>query len=1050
MLKPLFDKGQNVLIRGKNKIGTVNSVIQNQHGVAYKVTVEGRTMVYREKFLEAYHDTEQEIFEEIMAGDYHGSDDYHLFQTWYRLKRPIEGNLYSYLASRTIFNPYQFKPVLKFIAPGSEERLFIADEVGVGKTIETGIILTELIGRGRLDRKSPVLIVCPGVLSPKWKAEMEHRFNLRFTLHDGRSFRNYVRQILSSGVSDSESWAVIGLELIRQRENVDLLERLASKRESAHWAMTVIDESHHMRNAETESNVVGNLLSVLSETMIMLSGTPLNLRDEDLFQQLHILNPAMFPDAQTFSALLGPIKAINRCRRLLAERSTAVYRDVLDELNQLNASPIGAGNLWTHPTLQRLVVSLNSGSPLTSSEIAQYDRFFTSLSPLDQTFTRTLKREAIDHRVTREVVKVPVKLSEKEMEIHEGIIRAVEKAFLDRGGDPRVLGFISNMPRRMVSSCIPAMKSYIDWALENDQVLLDDGSSNDPNDDGDLPKVAMTDETRRLFGALREQVRLLGPIDTKYDQYSHLIRSLRDTLDNPQIVTFSFFVRTLKYLKSRLEDEGYRVGLICGEVPNVSDGTVPGRYDIIRSFENKELDILLSSEVGGEGLDFQFCQAIVNYDLPYNPMKVEQRIGRIDRFGQTADKIVAASMYIAETVDERIYQLLYERIRLVEDSVGMMEPILGSALVDLQRDIVSGRLSPEQLNERMGEIEIAIEHAKLEMERFESQRLELMADDFLASPLHAMQQTNNFVAPSDAVRLTGLCLNRWDGCSFDAVDSDRGVIRLSKAVVQRLEQFVRTPGSEGSGPELAPLVQPRMSGIPVIFNGSLADEYRDHVFIPPSGFWVRFLIRELEAAEQVFRVFQLRSSTLMEFGLTPGRYAVPLFEVQLEGMHVELTMAAVPVDLDSSRPVPCDFETLSRALSRDSGDTTLGFAEKDLDWNHIVEAGRACLTDAVDAKVENLRIENAYRIDARIESLKRGSSVRIERLRRRMQAHIESQGAQNKEPSREFQRLMEAQITAEEQRTNAKILNLSSQRDVSYSIALIGVVVCEVGEETSM
>lgn len=1041
-----FFKGQNVRVISTGKVGTINDVIVNDTRTAYRVTIDGKVATYPEKYLETFVDEEQDIMNQLIMGEYGGADEFHLFQTWYRLKRPIEGNLYSYLASRTTFNPYQFKPLIKFISPWSEERLFIADEVGVGKTIETGIILTELLGRGRIDRKSSILVVCPGILGPKWVKEMNHRFNLRFQLHDGPSLRNTLRAALNTGIVDTGTWAVVGLQLLRQKENMDLLTQLAASRQTPLWSMVIIDESHHMRNSGTESNNLGNLLSGLTEMMVMLSATPLNLRDEDLFQQMHILNPAMFPDLQTFNALLSPVKSINRCRRLMAERTTTVYGDVLEELSELCNGPVGNA-ISTHPMVQQLMARLGSGQSMSASDIAQYDRLFASLSPLDHSFTRTLKREAIDHRVTREVMKIPVMLTQAEMEFHEGVIQAIEQAYLEKGGAPVALGFITNMPRRMVSSCIPAMKDYLDWALHSNEVIVgDEDSFGEVDDDSDFHSMPMSNETRKLFEQLRDQANDLGAVDTKYKQFRDLIKRLQGSLDNPQIVVFSFFVRTLKYLKAKLEADGYKVGLICGEVPLISDGKQPGRYDIIESFENGEIEILLSSEVGGEGLDFQFCQAIVNYDLPYNPMRVEQRIGRIDRFGQLSDKIIAASMYIAGTVDERIYSLLYERISIVEESVGLMEPILGNSLIDLQRDVISGHFSAEQIESRMKEIELAIEQAKIEMDGFEAQRKELMGEDFLTSPLRTLEQSNDFVAPSDAARLTDLCLKQWDGCRFDMVDADRGTITISRTVLSQLEQFMRKPGSEGSGPELTPLIQPR-TRIPVIFNGSLADKYKDHVFIPPSGFWVRFLIRQLEQLGNMPKVFSLRSLSVTELGLAPGKYVVPMFEVKIEGLHVELNMAAVPIYSETSLPVKCDYGVLSRTLARHSSTTEgPGFLDS-IELNTFIDHAREILDETIEVRVSSIRMENSYQIEARINSLQRGSEVRIERLMKQTREHVENSESQGRIPSEEFIRLKESQIANDAERTMNKIRKLQQQREVSFSISLISVVLLEVSTD---
>jgi len=154
------------------------------------------------------------------------------------------------------------------------------------------------------------------------------------------------------------------------------------------------------------------------------------------------------------------------------------------------------------------------------------------------------------------------------------------------------------------------------------------------------------------------------------------------------------------------------------------------------AFKRGKYEILLSSEVGGEGLDFQYCHAIINYDLPYNPMRVEQRIGRVDRFGQKSDKIIVSNLFIKGTVDEEIYDRLYRRIRLVEDGIGALEPILGKKLSAVQTAIITGKPTEEQKEELSCRLENAIVAAKIEMEEFEKHRKELLSDDYLAKPIN--------------------------------------------------------------------------------------------------------------------------------------------------------------------------------------------------------------------------------------------------------------------------------------------------------------------------
>lgn len=1047
--QPKFQVGDNVRIISTGKIGTINKVLLSDDSVGYRVTIDGKVQAYQEKYLEAFIDEEQEIIDKLAMMDFRKGEDFRIFQTWYRLKRPIEGNIYAYLASRTIFNPYQFKPLMKFISPGSEERLFIADEVGVGKTIETGIILTELLARGRLDRRSNILIICPHSLGPKWVKEMRLRFNLHFQFLKGQDLANIMKAVLETGfLPEYAKWSVISLQLIRIDKHLEQLERISSLREAHLWSMVVIDEAHHMRNKTTDSNNVGAILSGLTEMLLMLSATPLNLKDEDLYQQMNILNPSMFPDMQTFNNMLQPIKLINRCRRLLVQNDPNNHRELIDTIDELETTALGRVVI-SHPRIIALRKALQSAEILQYSDIADFDKTMITLSPLDQSFTRTLKREAFGHPIIREAIKVPVFLSQTEREFYNAVIKLVEDAYLAKGGDQRAIGFISNMPQRMVSSCIPAMRVYLDWCLENDQELVDDllkQSEDEAEDDVNLKKIPLTPELRDQYAYLRDQASLLGELDSKYIEFSMLVKKLMRELENPQIMVFSFFVRSLKYLQKKLEMEGYRIGLICGEVPLETEGDQKGRYEIIDDFEKKKIDILLSSEVGGEGLDFQFCQSIINYDLPYNPMRVEQRIGRIDRFGQKAEKIFVASMYIRDTIDEQIYEALYERIKLVENSIGALEPILGNALADLQKDIISGKLTEEQLEARMKAIELAVEQAKIEMEQFESNRRGLMGDEYFTDPLHHLDEKSEFVGPSDASFLTSLCLNSWEKCAYDSIDKERGTITLSKNVMAELEQFTRRPGSEGSYSELRPLLEGGVP-LPVIFNGSLADQYKDYHFLSPNGFWIRFLLYTLESKCRIYRVFYFASDP-QDIGLEKGYYLVPIYEVKFEGFRIELDLAAVPISLRSKAVDPADFRKFSRLLGKRIKECDAPLPPYiAADLGLYIDDARIALEKQMEERVALLQDENRYRIETRIQSLERGRDSRILRLQQLILDHKERAVAEGKDPSQKYMLLQEGQMATEQRRTAEYIEKLSAKKNLSLTLSLIGVCLLHVNNQ---
>ena len=287
MLKdtPRFQKGDNVVNRTSHKVGTVNDVLTEAREIQYRVTFEGKKITISERDLDPFIDVEEKIKEDFVNGKFGNFEDYKLFHTWLRLALPLENNLYSYLGSKTVFNPYQFKPLLRFLSPNSDERLFIADEVGVGKTIETGIILTELLSRNRLNLSTPVIVVCPNSIVQKWQGEMKERFNLDFFIHEsGKTLLSMLNGIHSDGiVPDQYRLSIVGLQLFRGEKYLRLLQEITENRKEPIFGLVVIDEAHHLRNVGTNSYDLGMTLSEATEMMLMLSATPLNLSNNDLF-----------------------------------------------------------------------------------------------------------------------------------------------------------------------------------------------------------------------------------------------------------------------------------------------------------------------------------------------------------------------------------------------------------------------------------------------------------------------------------------------------------------------------------------------------------------------------------------------------------------------------------------------------------------------------------------------------------------------------------------------------------------------------------------------
>lgn len=166
-------------------------------------------------------------------------------------------------------------------------------------------------------------------------------------------------------------------------------------------------------------------------------------------------------------------------------------------------------------------------------------------------------------------------------------------------------------------------------------------------------------------------------------KYRELRRMLREQILDEKVVVFAYYRKTLDYLLRRLREDGITVTVIHGGVPQGQRWTELDRFKDPRGPR-----VLLSSEVGSEGIDLQFCRIVVNYDLPWNPMRVEQRIGRIDRVGQQADKLVIVNFKVTGTVEERLYDRLHEKLTRFANSLGDLESIIGAEIQQLTVDIL--------------------------------------------------------------------------------------------------------------------------------------------------------------------------------------------------------------------------------------------------------------------------------------------------------------------------------------------------------------------------
>jgi len=677
---PRFSRGDEIIVRASGQ----DSFVQDRSFAAgmwlYSIRLSGRRQSLREDELDFFPDDDDP--ESWVAQDPAPVSDFAATLTRAKLEGSFTDTVFSFRATRTIFRPYQFKPVIKLLQTG-KSRILIADEVGLGKTIEAGLIWTELEARGGADR---VLIVAPSNLVPKWRREMEERFDFHLEELSGKTLDEFEERVITGRLP--KRGAYIGsLERLRRWEELPNLTGLLQ------FDLAVFDEAHYLRNTSTRSNMLGSLVSGLSENMVFLSATPLNLANSDLFNLLDLLTPGEFGDVQTLDERLQPNAVLHRIQASLTdEEITPSHR--LAMLNGLESTRFGRA-VKLRPEVGLLEETLSH--QLTPRTVVKARQYLSDLNALSAVISRTRKVEVDEDKAMREAIRHDVQWTPTESRFYTEYFDWC-KARAELAGTP--IGFSMQMPLRLASACLPAARDAVmSW------------STAEINDEDTDKKSESASRSLPPHEELLQAAQLLGTTDTKLSLLRPIVEQL--VAQEKQALLFTFSRPTLEYLRQALQDTA-RIAVLHGGVPK------DARHSIMAEFRRGNYDIVLANRVASEGLDFEFCSIVINYDLPWNPMEIEQRIGRIDRIGQNEDKIQVINFVNDETIDERIMGKILMRIGLFEQSIGALEPIINDQFPNIEKAILDFSLSPEQREAKANQVLEAIEAQSAGIEELSS------------------------------------------------------------------------------------------------------------------------------------------------------------------------------------------------------------------------------------------------------------------------------------------------------------------------------------------
>lgn len=755
-----------------DKVLNVNT---NEKGVILLVHTPGRgRQLYRVKYGDEEKDSLEsnlikdtnltdpfECCKQGLFGTYH---DFSRINTTFKIQNTSNNTISTLKASKTIFKAYQFKPLLKFLNSGNR-RLLIADEVGLGKTIEAGHIMMELSARKEFRN---VLIFCPKMLLEKWKTELREKFNFTFKIYDRKAD-------LLHDLSTGNLKGIVNYEAIRSSKKDDeetnpILKYFEEK--NVKLDLILCDEAHRLRNKETQTYKGVETLIQYAISAVFLTATPIMISEENLFNLLHLLDNQQFNNNEIFQNYLSInkpfIAAISQLNSNvpLTEIATRIRNSELsirfgEDLTYHRQTTIDQ-LFGDFPLYKKIIDELTGGKDTIEKRVGlQFD--ISSMSMMNNIFSRTRKREVTTDwtQPIREPHTIKVVLHEDEREHFDKILNDYidSHGYIDEYGDAKLtqghaLGLIQKK-RRIASSVYGYLNTEENLNLGIDQYAT-------------LP-------------------------DAKFESMIALLKKLH-VKSGKKIIIFALFKNTLKYLSIRLENMGYSTVTIHGDIKE--------RDNVINLFKTDDkINVLLSSEVGSEGLDMQFCDMLCNYDLPWNPMVVEQRIGRIDRFGQKSSRVHIYNLIVKDSIQEDIYDRLLDRIGIFRSSIGDLEAIfdketdggtLQQKIIKLEKDLYCNDLTPEERQLKIENISKAILIEKTNLEQINEGLTDTLTNDiYFRNEIDKVQRNHRYITDRELQSyLQSLIRNHLTQCLLQETTNHIYKLKLPHSDKKYLTNFL--------------------------------------------------------------------------------------------------------------------------------------------------------------------------------------------------------------------------------------------------------------------
>ncbi|MCP9465425.1 MAG: SNF2-related protein, partial [Nitrospira sp.] len=568
--------------------------------------------------------------------------------------------------------PHQLEAIYDYLLKLARVRFLLADDAGAGKTIMAGLLIRELALRGLAER---ILIVCPANLTFQWQRELKEKFEEKFLILKGGDIRNQfgMNQWLE------QKRVITSLDLAKRQEILPGLRQV-------HWDLVIVDEAHRMSAADESHKSLryklGELLRDTSDHLLLLTATPHK------------------GDPQNFSLFL----------QLLDADAYADVKSIREAMNRRRAP------FYLRRTKEAMI-------------------YFPERQPDGGWAAQPIFTKRIPHTVEFQI-------DGAEFDLYRDITRFVKQQSAkaaSQGDDPRAraVGFLMALYQRRLASSTYAMRH----SLENRAKRLEEGLKRAQ----DLARLAppdlpapddleeMEEGERERLEEMLEAITLAGNAQQVREEIQELkalagqaravedagkeakLSKLKELLqqegffDHPEqrLLIFTEFKDTLDYLVERLKQWDFRVGFIHGGMKPGSRDEPGTRLHAEQQFREGAIQVLVATEAAGEGINLQVCHILFNYDIPWNPNRLEQRMGRIHRYGQRQDCLIF-NFVATNTIEGRVLKRLLEKLQEIRDALdddavfNVVGEILPAAHVErVLRDYYAGRLGDADLEERL-------------------------------------------------------------------------------------------------------------------------------------------------------------------------------------------------------------------------------------------------------------------------------------------------------------------------------------------------------------